>query len=178
MRVVPVSLVLLAFLAQGSPARNVSMGRVVPTPCAKVFTYHAFAVHARAVYSRSEVTRRAQRRVQTLRVCQRTPTASVKARRYTRRLRAAYKARRALTPYPCGGGYYAVPCAIVECEGGPGNWNRMNASGSGAYGPYQLLGHVPIPSPPSVQHAAAARLWKASGTGPWLASRGCWAGRV
>lgn len=78
-------------------------------------------------------------------------------------------------------GDYAVPTAVVNCEGGVGDWNEMNNEGSGAAGPYQLLGWG-APMPAEGHPARQARHHQiaysisdgGSNLGPWESSRPCW----
>lgn len=91
---------------------------------------------------------------------------------------------RAVTPFP--GPHHtrwAIPYPIVACEGGWNGWGTLNHGGSGAAGPYQLLGWgAPMPawtlSAQLAHHRIAARLWRSSGSGPWASSAGCWGGRL
>jgi hypothetical protein len=76
-------------------------------------------------------------------------------------------------------GAWAIPPAIVRCEGGFNGWSTWNHGGSGAAGPYQLLGWgAPMPANTpqrmAAHHLIAGRLYRASGTGPWVSSAGCW----
>ena len=97
----------------------------------------------------------------------------------TLRVRAKHDARaiRALTPYRCSFGRSAIPCVIVHCESN-GKWTALNPSG--AAGRYQLMPVHNRPWPVNTRHARlrhhqiASRLYRASGAGPWTASRHCW----
>lgn len=95
-----------------------------------------------------------------------------------------YHTLRQVAPFPGYTGYgmglrwLAVPRNIVDCEGGP-DWNRPNSQGSGAWGPYQLLGHgEPIPvetwHDQIITHRIAGSLYASEGTGPWVSSQSCW----
>jgi hypothetical protein len=91
-----------------------------------------------------------------------------------------YRALRLIAPYPGAGTWWAIPYAIVSCEGGSG-WTAANSSG--AEGPYQLLGHGqpwPVTSwhDKMEHHRIAASLYASSGKGPWVASESCWGGSI
>lgn len=80
-----------------------------------------------------------------------------------------------ITPF----GAWAIPPAIVRCEGGFHGWRTYNHGGSGAAGPYQLLGWgAPMPaiSPRAMamHHIIAHRLYAAHGSQPWSSSSSCW----
>lgn len=136
--------------------------------CSKQFHQKKAIRYIRGVYlKRENVNPRAKTRIRRMILCQH----SAEARRNVRIARRHIKKRRArmlsLTPYDCGPhGRFAIPCYIVACESGF-NWEAQNPSG--AYGAYQLLGWVPIPSPRSVQHSMAAKLWAGgSGASHWV----------
>lgn len=151
--------------------------------CTQSFTQTKHNKYVRHVLTkRGPVSKRSLKRMRMMRLCQHSPAAQINAHKFYikwSKIRQKLKQIWAITPYNCSGDWYAIPCAIVNCEGGVGNWNKMNSSGSSAYGPYQLLGWVPIPSPPSVQHRMAAKLWNGgAGRHHWDASAGCWGGKV
>ena len=82
----------------------------------------------------------------------------------TRRVRAKAQAKqiRALTPYKCASGRFAIPCYVIRCES-RGRWTAYNASG--AAGPYQIMPMHGRPFPVRTRahelahHRIAARLW-------------------
>jgi hypothetical protein len=81
------------------------------------------------------------------------------------------------------GGLPGILLAIRRCESG-GRYDARNpvSSASGAYqfisSTWARWGDLRWPeawlAPPEVQDAAALRLYQASGTIPWNASKGCW----
>lgn len=153
---------------------------VLPPGCERAFQQKEAIGRIRDVYlTRLKIAKKAKHRIKTMIRCQQLGERARRnvriARKHIRKRRKAWLAMIALTPYNCGkgNGRYAVPCRIIECEGGYNNWDRKNSSGSGAYGPYQLLGWVPVGASPLAQHKAAARLWKQHGAQPWAASASC-----
>lgn len=137
-------------------------------PCMRLYTQAKHAHYARIIYRhRSDVTRRAQRRVLRLRLCQHTGEAQTNAKRLTRRLRKAYEVRKSLTPYYCPGHgtkkWYAIECYIVQKESGF-NPNADNGSHCGYYQldyDYGGCGSV------AAQDRVAASLW-AGGRGKYV----------
>lgn len=134
--------------------------------CPRLYTQAQHAKKARAVYGGQKVTRKAQRRVLTLRSCQHSLSAGRNAKRLTRRLRTRYKQRKAATPY----GKWSIPAAIVMCES-KGSFTAQNPSG--AYGAYQLMptwwSHLGRKPTPAEQHVIAAKLWNGgAGRSNWV----------
>lgn len=150
----------------------------------KVLVYKK-ALHHRIRYSivdgdfrAKPYTKRAAKALLKLRRCARSPKHRKMMLRAHHRRKAMWKWVAyidAITPF----GKWAVPPAVVGCEGGFHGWSKWNNEGSGAAGPYQLLGHgAPMPANTNARkarhHIIAASLYHASGLGPWAASRSCW----
>lgn len=139
------------------------------------------------VYRRKQISPQARQLIRLMQTCAKSDEARKKMYgvlygvRQARKGRAIIQARiDAITPFPGPHGTrWAIPYPVVACEGGADGWSKFNDAGSGAAGPYQLLGWgAPMPANTPAKrlqhHRIARRLYLASGLGPWAASRGCW----
>lgn len=146
------------------------------TGCGTLYRPSHFHAAARKVYrSSSPPTGAEKRKIRKFVRCQRTARSTRNVRRvHMPRYRRgnAYRVELArLLPYRCGAnGRWAIPCSIVYCES-KYSWGAIN--GSGARGPYQLLGK-PDPWPVRTRahrlahHRIAAGLWRGgAGSSHW-----------
>jgi hypothetical protein len=171
----------------GQPPATPTEQQVPQPPARCVVSQRHFRWYARAVYRRAKVSQHALGKLDAMRECAPTPKAAKQELRFQHHQGAARKQRAviaSLTPFPGPHGtHWAIPYAIVGCEGGWNGWGKFNNAGSGAAGPYQLLGWgAPMPawtrSAQMAHHRIARRLYLTQGTSPWDSSRSCWGSRV
>lgn len=155
--------------------------------CLNPLTQRTHRRYVRAVYRREHISQRARERIRRMQKCAKSKKARKNmygvlhgARKARKRWAVIQRRIDAVTPFRGPNGTrWAIPYSVVACEGGWNGWSTMNRQGSGAAGPYQLLGWgAPMPANTPTRrarhHEIARRLYRASGLGPWTASRSCW----
>lgn len=163
------AIALVAFAAGGHPSKPA---------CPERFSQAEQVVYVHAVYHRPAISRAARRRMARMQRCARSERAAANMARVQRLAGRARTRRLSLTPFlGPDGRRWAIPWVVVACESG-GKWAAHNPR-SPARGPYQLLGHgepwpANTPWAQARHHQIASALFRSSGLGPWVSSKGCW----
>jgi hypothetical protein len=143
-------------------------------------TVRDYRRYVSAVYRRDGVSRRARARLRRLerQACTRRRGAWMERWRARRARERSTRQRAASSwcspsPHAAGAGCWVIPAWCVRAES-DGSWHVSNHEGSGAIGPYQLLGHgAPWPVRARWQalehHRIARGLYAARGLQPWVA---------